>query len=69
MPNNPARQTWQTPSAPQWTLSRPQNQVTRMPMGMADAATALFADHLNDAGAPTGRTVTGLCCRRDMDRC
>ena len=42
-----------------------------MPMGMADAATALFADHLKfDAGsARTGRTVTGSCCLRDMVRC
>ena len=38
-----------------------------MPMGMADAATALFCDHLKfSASAPTGQTATGLCCLPDM---
>ena len=41
-----------------------------MPMGMADAATALFCDHLNlTLQARTGQTVIGLCCQPDMDQC
>ena len=41
-----------------------------MPMGMADAATALFSDHLKfSASAPNWQTATGLCCPPDMGRC
>ena len=42
-----------------------------MPMGMADAATALFTRHLkhDPERSPTGPTATASCCRRGMARC
>ena len=42
-----------------------------MPMGMADAATALFtqASEVSTRPIPTGPTATASCCRRATARC
>ena len=41
-----------------------------MPMGMADAATALFCDHLKfDSAIQTGQIVIDSFCQPDMDQC
>ena len=41
-----------------------------MPMGMADAATALFTRHLKyDPADPNGPTATASSCRPAMARC
>ena len=41
-----------------------------MPMGMADAATALFCDHLKfDSASPDWPDRDRSCCQPDMDQC